>query len=74
MTTPAETAAAEGLRRIYRKFLKLGVLTYANARFALIATKGGMAIGCFQCEMVSFNIDDILAKYCSNCHVYHETG
>lgn len=71
---PAETAAAQGLRNTYVKFQQDGKITYANTKYALIDTGVGMAIGCFTCEKMSFNINDVLMKYCGNCHVYHETG
>ncbi len=33
--------------------------------------EGGKAIVCLKCGRLSFNPNDVAARYCSNCHVFH---
>jgi hypothetical protein len=32
----------------------------------------GRAIRCLRCGLVSFNLNDVLQRYCGNCHVFHD--
>lgn len=32
----------------------------------------GKSITCLLCNMTSFNPNDILHKYCGNCHAFHK--
>jgi len=34
--------------------------------------EGGKAIRCGDCQRVSWNKHDVLARYCGRCHKYHE--
>ena len=38
----------------------------------LINNKHGDGIECLCCGLVSYNINDIMHKYCGFCHMFHE--
>lgn len=38
---------------------------------AIVMADGMLSITCLTCGMTSFNPNDIAAKYCGACHVFH---
>lgn len=35
---------------------------------------GPVSIRCPKCGMISHNINDVIHRYCGNCHEFHEDG
>lgn len=35
---------------------------------------GGQSITCLKCNMTSYNVNDVVHRYCGNCHEFHEKG
>ncbi len=43
-------------------------LTYQRLR----TPEGFLAIRCLRCGRISYNLNDYQARYCGNCHQFHE--
>jgi ribosomal protein S27AE len=44
----------------------------AELGLAYMLSPDGQAITCGRCGMTSYNRRDVAARYCGNCHVFHE--
>lgn len=45
-----------------------------NKTYEIVASKDGKQAGikCLDCNLTSWNYNDVREKYCGNCHEFHE--
>lgn len=77
---PPAIARGEHYRRLFQFFLKEGQLSSQGTNYVIIkrlvftAVKNFFeyGIGCYRCGKISWSFDDVEAKHCPNCQVFHD--
>lgn len=73
-------ARGEAYRKLLQNFLRQGELSSQGTNYTIIkklvytGTKNFFeyGIGCYRCGEVSWNWEDVNARHCSSCGVFHD--